>query len=371
MTAKASGQALEVGYLSPAPVPGSVLASGEIGYIVTNLRSIDTARVGDTVTLLSEPVIKALPGYQEVKSYVYAGLFPVSNDDYQALKDALEKLTLNDSALQYLPENSQVLGFGFRVGFLGLLHMDIVRERLEREYGLELIITSPSTDYRVKIIKGDTIIIKNAADLPDQEKIVSIEEPWIVGDIVCPKRYVGAVIQQIIIKRGQQKNVDYIDGELAIISFEAPLANVLIDFFDKLKSSTSGYGSLNYEFAGYRVGDLVRLDFLVAGERVDALSVVAHRQEVNKLGRDTVAKLRQAIPRQLFKVSLQAAIGGKIIAREDIPPLKKNVAAHLYGGDVSRKKKLWAKQARGKARMKRFGKVDIPTDTFVALLRRD
>lgn len=371
MSEGASGQALEVGFLSPTPKPLESLGTGEIGYVVTNFRAIDKARVGDTVTHTTQPAGQALPGYEEAKPFVYAGVFPVSSDDYQTLKTALGKLVLNDSALQYLPENSQVLGFGFRIGFLGLLHMDIVRERLEREYGLELIFTSPSTNYLVKTNDGKKQNIKNVADMPNQEKIVSIEEPWIKGEVVCPKQFVGTLIQQIIAARGQQNSINYYDGELAVVGFDAPLANVLTDFFDNLKSSTSGYGSFNYEFSGYKVADLVKVDFLVAGEKVDALSVVAHRQEAESLGRKTVIKLKDIIPKQLFKVSLQAAIGGKIIAREDIPPLKKNVTAHLYGGDVSRKKKLWAKQARGKARMKKFGKVDIPAETFMVMLKND
>lgn len=371
MATGAQAQALEVGSLTPDLSPKDRLETGEIGYIVTNLRSVAEARVGDTVTLSAEPAESALPGYKEAKPFVYAGLFPAGSDDYPALKEAIGKLALNDAALSYEPENSAVLGFGFRVGFLGLLHMEIVKERLQREYGLELIITNPSTDYQVQLTNNEEILIKNAADLPDASQIVQIKEPWIKGEILTPKAYVGAVIQLIVNGRGQQESVEFVDDKLSIIRFSAPLANVLTDFFDSLKSATSGYGSFSYELNDYKVEDLIRLDFLVANERVDALSVMVHRSEADKLGRETVKKLRQVIPRQMFEVSLQAAIGGKIIAREDISALKKNVTGHLYGGDVSRKKKLWAKQAKGKARMKKFGKVEIPAETFMVMLKRD
>jgi GTP-binding protein LepA len=370
MAAGSEGIALEIGSLSPSMQPNTVLKTGEIGYIVTNFKSVAQARVGDTVTLARQPASAALPGYQEVKPFVYAGIFPSSNEDYPALKDALEKLALNDAALRYAPENSQVLGFGFRIGFLGLLHMDIVKERLEREYDLELIITNPSTDYQVKLVTGETITIQNAADLPDMAKVAEIREPWIKGEVVCPKQYVGAVVQLIVAQRGTHKNIEYIDDQLTLVNFEAPLANMLTDFYDQLKSLTSGYGSFNYEIARYQAESLVRLDFLVAGERIDSLAMMVHRSESMRLGREIVAKLKEVIPKQLFQVTLQAAIGSKIIAREDIQALKKNVTGHLYGGDVSRKKKLWAKQKAGKARMKRFGKVDIPAETFAVLLHK-
>lgn len=373
MAASSDGLALEVGHLSPDMRPDKKLTSGQIGYIVTNFKSVAQARVGDTVSLLAavaHGAIAPLPGYQEAKPFVYAGIFPSSNEDYPALKDALEKLSLNDAALQYSPENSQVLGHGFRVGFLGLLHMDIIKERLEREHNLEIIITNPSTDYQVTTTKHDELTIKNAADLPDAMQVAQIREPWIKGEIACPQTYVGAVIELVVQQRGSHKHVEYVDDQLALVTFEAPLANMLTDFYDQLKSLTSGYGSFNYELADYRPEDLVRLDFLVASERVDSLSVMAHRSESMRLGREMVGRLKDVIPKQLFVVSLQAAIGGKIIAREDIPALKKNVTGHLYGGDVSRKKKLWAKQKAGKARMKRFGKVDIPAEAFTVLLKK-
>ncbi len=314
--------------------------------------------------------VQALPGYKEIKPFVYAGFFPVSNEEYQDLKEAVEKLSLSDSALQFEPENSPVLGFGVRIGFLGLLHMDIIRERLEREYDLDLVVTNPSTDYHVTMTTGEELDIKSAAELPDRTKVTEIREPWINGEIVVPQEYIGAVIQLIVSKRGRQKNLSYID-ERALVSFEAPLANLLTDFYDQLKSVTSGYGSFNYELDDYRAEDLVRVDFYIGGEMVDALSVMCHQSESQALGREIVAKLKEVVPRQSFEVSLQAAIGGKFIARENIGAYRKDVTGYLYGGDVSRKKKLLAKQAKGKKRMKRFGKVDIPSEAFTIMLKRD
>lgn len=367
----ADGLALEVGTLSPRMTPHQAIETGEIGYIVTNLKSTREAKVGDTVTLKNAPADKALPGYLEVKPFVYAGFFPESNEYYQELKDAVEKLSLSDSALQFTPENSPVLGYGVRIGFLGLLHMDIVRERLEREYNLELIVTNPSTDYKVTLVNGDELDIKSASELPDIAKVTEIREPWIDGEIVVPKEYVGAVVQLIVSRRGLQKNISYVDAQLALVSFDAPLANVLTNFYDQLKSATSGYGSFNYELHGYQAEDLVRVDFYVAGEKVDALSVMTHRSEAQGLGRTTVEKLKEVIPRQNFQVALQAAIGGKFIAREDLSAYRKDVTSGLYGGDVSRKKKVLAKQAKGKKRLKRFGKVDIPAEAFTVMLKRD
>lgn len=371
LSAQSNGLALEVGSLSPALLPSTELRTGEIGYIVTNLKSTREAKVGDTVTLAKSPATEPLPGYKDVRPFVYAGLFPDSGENYNLLKDAIEKLSLSDSALVYEPESSPVLGFGFRVGFLGLLHMDIVKERLEREYSLELIITNPSTDYHVQLLNGEEIVIKSASNLPDPARIKEIREPWIKGEIVAPKDYVGPVIQLIVNSRGYQKNVSYVDAQLALVSFEAPLANLLTDFYDQLKSITSGYGSFNYELDDYRAENLVRVDFYVAGDRIDALSVMAHKSEADRLGRDTVAKLKEVIPRQNFQVALQAAIGGRFIARADISAFRKDVTTGLYGGDVSRKKKVLAKQKKGKERMKRFGKVDIPADAFTVMLKRD
>lgn len=374
MATGARALALEVGRLAPGMTADSALTTGQIGYIVTNLKTTREARVGDTVTVRSgesdSAKIKPLPGYREVKPFVYAGFFPTSNEYYDALKEAVEKLSLSDSVLHYTPENSPVLGFGLRLGFLGLLHMDIVRERLEREYGLELIVTNPSTSYQVKLTDGTVLTIESADELPDRSKVAGIAEPWIGGEIVVPVDYVGSVIQLIVKKRGLQKNISYI-GERAVINFEAPMANLLTDFYDQLKSLTSGYGTYNYDLIGYREGDLVRVDFYVAGELVSALSLMCHRSESAKLGREVVRKLKEVIPRQQFAVSLQAGIGGKFIAREDLSSYRKDVTVKIHTGDPDRRAKLLDKQRRGKKRMKRFGKVDIPADAFTVMLKRD
>ena len=379
----ANALALEVGHLGPDMTPDPSLATGEIGYIVTNLKTTREARVGDTVTLknlvvgasqsteeMARALVEPLPGYKEVKPFVYAGFFPTSNEYYDALKEAVEKLSLSDSVLRFQPENSPVLGFGLRLGFLGLLHMDIVKERLEREYHLDLIVTNPSTSYHVKLTNGTEMDIESAAELPDRSMVESIAEPWIGGEIVAPSEYVGGIIQLIISKRGLQKNISYI-GERAVIDFEAPMANLLTDFYDQLKSITSGYGSYNYDLLGYRVEDLVRVDFYVAGELVSALSLMCHRSESQRLGREIVKKLKEVIPRQQFAVSLQAGIGGKFIAREDISSYRKDVTVKIHTGDPDRRAKLLDKQRRGKKRMKRFGKVDIPADAFTVMLKRD
>lgn len=371
LATSASGLALEVGSLQPEMLQGQSLQTGEIGYIVTNLKTTRQARVGDTVTAASNPANDPLPGYMDIKPFVYAGFFPESNEDYHAFKEAVDKLSLSDSALVAEPENSPVLGFGLRLGFLGLLHLDIVRERLNREYGMRLIITNPSTDYQVKLAGGKELDIRSAAELPDISTVEQIREPWVKGEIVAPASYVGAVIQLVAGARGLQKHIGYVDKQLAVIDFEAPLANLLTDFYDQLKSVTSGYGSFNYELAGYREEDLVKVDFYVAGERVDVLSLIVHRSEAEKVGRTAVEKLKEVIPRQQFKVALQAAIGGKFIAREDISAYRKDVTAGLYGGDSTRKRKQLEKQKKGKERLKRFGKVDIPAEAFSVLLKRD
>jgi len=370
MATDSDSVALEVGSLTPELTVGEKLQAGEIGYVVTNLKSTRDAKVGDTITLVSQPARDPLQGYKNIRPFVYAGFFPESNEQYLELKDAVEKLSLSDSALQFTPENSPVLGFGVRIGFLGLLHMDIVRERLEREYNLKLVITNPSTDYQVIMTNGQELDIKSANELPDTSQIRVILEPWVDGEIIVPEKYIGPVIQLIISKRGRQKNLSYVDRQ-AIISFDAPLANLLTDFYDKLKSVTSGYGSFNYELSGYKEEDLVKLDFYVAGEKVDALSIMIHRSEADHLGRDIVKKLKDVIPRQNFQVALQAAIGSKFIAREELSAYRKDVTIGLYGGDVTRKKKVLAKQKKGKERLKRFGKVDIPAEAFTVMLRRD
>ncbi len=371
MATGAEGIALEVGALHPQMSPNKQLNTGEIGYIVTNLKSTREAKVGDTVTLAKHAATEILPGYRDVKPFVYAGFYPESNEHFQELKDAVEKLSLSDSALQFAAESSPVLGFGVRIGFLGLLHMDIIRERLEREYNLELIVTNPSTDYQITLINGTELSIQSAAELPDPVSIAEIREPWIKGEIVVPREYVGGVVQLLVNKRGIQRNISYVDAQLALVAFDAPLANMLTDFYDQLKSISSGYGSFNYELDSYKAEDLVRLDFYVAGQCVEALSIMVHRSEAQRLGKEMVDKLKEVIPRQNFQVALQAAIGGKFIARADLSAYRKDVTTGLYGGDVSRKKKVLAKQAKGKKRLKRFGKVDIPHEAFHALLRRD
>jgi len=367
------GLALEVGYLAPKMEKGPSIKNGEIGYIVSNLKTTREAKVGDTITLAKNPTKTPLAGYKNVLPFVYAGFFTSSNEQFKDLKEAIERLALSDSALVWSAENSPVLGQGLRIGFLGLLHLDIIKERLEREFELDLIITNPSTDYKVKLTDGTELDIKSAAELPNMSKIAEIREPFAAGEIIVPKRLTGAVIDLVVKRRGLVKNLSYLEtGEDAqcLMAFEAPIANLLTDFYDKLKSATSGYGTFNYELADYRAGDLVRIDFYVAGEMVDALSVMAHRSEAEAIGREVTKKLKEAIPRQNFEVALQAAIGTKFIARETLGAYRKDVTVGLYGGDVSRKKKVLEKQKKGKARMKRFGKVDIPSEAFTLLLKR-
>lgn len=370
MAAESKGLALEVGILTPKMTPRNSLKAGEIGYIVTNLKTTREAKVGDTVTLAKDPAKEALPGYKNVLPFVYAGFFPVSNDQYKELKEAVEKLSLSDSALRFEPENSPVLGFGLRIGFLGLLHMDIIKERLEREFGLDLIVTNPSTNYEVVMNNGEVREIKSASDLPDVSEIKEIREPWVKGEIILPKEMIGGVLNLINSKRGHQTNLSYIEDR-AVIDFEAPMANLLTDFYDQLKSVTSGYASFNYELNGYKVEDLVRVDFLVGGHKMDALSVMAHRSEADGIGREVTKKLKEVIPRQNYEVALQAAIGARIIARETIGAYRKDVTVKIHTGDRDRKAKLLQKQKRGKARMKRFGKIDIPSEAFTVMLKRD
>lgn len=369
MATNTNGIALEVGALTPKMSPKPNLSEGEIGYIVTNLKTTREAKVGDTVTLAKTPATAPLPGYKNVLPFVYAGFFPVSNDQYDDLKEAVEKLALSDSALVFEPENSPVLGFGLRIGFLGLLHMDIIRERLEREFGLDLVITNPSTNYEVTTTDGEDLNIRSASDLPDQSTILEIREPWVKGEIILPQNMIGGVLNLINEKRGHQTNLSYIEDR-AVIDFEAPMANLLTDFYDQLKSVTSGYASFNYELSDYRPEDLVRLDFLVAGNRMDALSIMCHRTEADALGRSITKKLKEVIPRQNFEVALQAAIGAKIIARETIGAYRKDVTVKIHTGDRDRKAKLLEKQKKGKARMKRFGKIDIPSEAFTVMLKR-
>lgn len=370
MATATDGIALEVGSLTPKMTPEPSLKEGNIGYIVTNLKTTREAKVGDTVTLVKAPANTPLPGYKNVLPFVYAGFFPVSNDQYNELKDAVEKLAMSDSALHFEPENSPVLGFGLRIGFLGLLHMDIIRERLEREFNLDLVVTNPSTNYEVTLADGTELNIRSASDLPDQSTVLEIREPWVKGEIIVPQNMIGGVLGLINEKRGHQTNLSYIEDR-AVIDFEAPMANLLTDFYDQLKSITSGYASFNYELADYRAEDLVRLDFLVGGNRIDALSLMCHRSEADALGREITKKLKEVIPRQNYEVALQAAIGAKIIARETIGAYRKDVTVKIHTGDRDRKAKLLEKQKRGKARMKRFGKIDIPSEAFTVMLKRD
>ncbi len=367
---KAQGICLETGFLTMELNPQAEISSGEIGYIVTNFKSTSEAKVGDSVTLLNNPATNPLSGFKDVQPFVYAGFFPSSNEQFNSLKKAINKLSLSDSAISYSLENSPILGFGVRIGFLGLLHMDIVKERLEREYGLDLIVTNPSTDYLIRYTSGEVVNIKSAYELKDSTLISEIRERWIKGEIVTPKEYVGEILNLIISKRGLQKNISYINDQ-ALISFNAPLANILIDFYDQLKSITAGFGSFNYEIDDYRVENLVKVDFYIANQKIDSLSIIVHKNEASKVGRETVSKLKEIIPRQNFKVSLQAAIDGKFIAREDISAYRKDVTSGLYGGDVSRKKKVLAKQKKGKARLKNIGGIDLPPSVFTVMIKRN
>ena len=370
MASKINGIALDVGVLKPGMQPKDSLSEGEVGYIVTNLKTTREAKVGDTVTLYKKPAKTPLPGYKNVLPFVYAGFFPVSNDQYKDLKEAIEKLSLSDSALRFEPENSPVLGFGLRIGFLGLLHMDIIKERLEREFKLDLVVTNPSTNYQVRLNSGEELEIKSASNLPDTSYVAEIREPWVKGEIILPVSMIGNVLTLIVEKRGLQKNISYLEDR-AVINFEAPMANLLTDFYDQLKSLTSGYASFNYEISDYRPEDLVRVDFLIGGERMDALALMCHRSEADAIGRTITKKLKEVIPRQNFEVALQAAIGARIIARETIGAFRKDVTVKIHTGDRDRKAKLLEKQKRGKARMKRFGKIDIPSEAFTVMLKRD
>lgn len=370
MSKGVEGIALDVGILTPKMQAKAELKEGEIGYIVTNLKTTREAKVGDTITLVKMPAKRPLPGYKEVLPFVYAGFFPVANNQFKELKDALYKLSLTDSALRFETENSAILGFGLRIGFLGLLHMEIIKERLEREFKLDLIVTNPSTNYQILLKDKTELNIKTAGDLPDVMEILEIREPWVKGEIIVPSEMVGNVLNLINEKRGQQTNIGYIE-QRAIIAFEAPMANLLTDFYDQLKSATSGYASFNYEISDYRTEDLVKVDFLVAGSRVDALSVICHRTEAEVIGRKVTKKLKEVIPRQNFEVALQAGIGARILARETIGAYRKDVTVKIHTGDRDRKAKLLSKQKRGKARMKRFGKIDIPSEAFAVMLKRN
>lgn len=364
---------LEIGAVTPGGrVPSAVLETGQIGYVVTGLKEIGGCRVGDTITTRQSNV-DPLPGYKEVRPMVFAGVFPQEGDAFHRLRDAMERLKLNDSALVYESEHSPALGYGFRVGLLGMLHLEILKERLEREFNLDLIVTVPSVAYAVKFRDGRFTIIKSPIELPDPSFIESIEEPWVKIDIVSPTNYVGSIMQLVQERRGVYLNTEYLSGERAILHYDIPLAMIIVDFYDKLKSVTAGYASMNYEMTGYRAADVVRMDILVAEDPVEAFATLVYRDEADKSGRRIVHVLKDTIPRQNFVIKLQAAIGGKVVASERISALRKDVTAKLYGGDVTRKRKLLEKQKKGKARMAEFGKgkVSIPTDAYLKVLKRE
>ena len=360
----------QVGVFTPKSLQKDSLAAGEVGFIISGIKELKAAKVGDTVTLATRPADAALPGFKEIQPQVFAGLFPVESNQYEQLRESLEKLQLNDASLQFEPEVSQALGFGFRCGFLGLLHMDIVQERLEREFDMDLITTAPSVVYEVTMRDGETILIDNPDKLPDPGKIETIREPVMTVQIFLPAEYVGAIMTLCTNKRGNQINMAY-HGRQVQLTYEIPLNEIVLDFFDKMKSSSRGYASMDYEFKEYRASDVVKVDVLINQEKVDALAIIVHRANSQYRGRELVSKMRELIPRQMFDVAIQAAIGAHIIARENVKALRKNVLAKCYGGDISRKKKLLEKQKAGKKRMKQVGTVEIPQEAFLAILQVD
>src|SRR5438105_576651 len=361
----------EVGWFAPRPRPAEKLTAGEVGYVTAAIKNVVDARVGDTITAAEHGATTPLPGYRQVKPMVFAGLFPTNSDQFSDLKEALEKLQLNDGALSFEPENSAALGFGFRCGFLGLLHLEIVQERLEREFELELITTAPTVEYRVKLKRGEVMEVDNPALLPDPTMIETISEPFVKLSIIVPSTYVGPMMELCQERRGAFKHLEHSPGDRVVIEYEIPLGEIIHDFYDQLKSRSKGYASMDYEMIGFREGDLVKLDVLVAGEPVDALSLISHRSKAQIQGRKLVEKLKAIIPRQLYEVPIQAAIGGKIVARETIPAMRKDVIAKCYGGDVTRKRKLLEKQKEGKKRIKRVGSIEIPQEAFMAVLKLD
>jgi GTP-binding protein LepA len=359
---------LEVGYFTPQLIASGSLTAGEVGYIATGFKNVKDCQVGDTVTLSARPAREALAGYRPAKPMVFAGIFPVEGDDYPILRDALERLKLNDASLVYEPESSVALGFGFRCGFLGLLHMEIIQERLEREYNLDILATAPSVEYMVTRTNGEVVSVHNPAELPPPNEYVKIEEPLMDISIFTPARYIGAIMDLVSTRRGEFQAMNYIEEDRVHLTYRMPLGELIIDFYDQLKSRTQGYASLDYSFARYAESDLVKLDVLVNGQPVDALSLISHRDKATYQGRQLVDKLKELIPRQLFEVPIQAAIGGRIVARETVKAMRKNVLAKCYGGDVTRKRKLLEKQKEGKKRMKRVGSVEIPQEAFMAVL---
>jgi GTP-binding protein LepA len=356
----------ELGFFSPGMTPADVLSAGEVGYVVTGLKDVSRLRVGDTITSVRHAAAEALPGYKDVKPMVFAGLFPTDSDDYPELRDALERLKLNDAALVYEPETSQALGFGFRCGFLGLLHMEIVRERLEREFDLDLLVTAPTVAYRVQERNADWVEVHNPAEFP--REVEEVEEPYVAASIIVPKEYVGTVMELNNERRGAFGRIEYLSPERVHLTYELPLAEIVLDYYDQLKSRTRGYASFDYDLAGFKPGQLVRVDILVGGESVDALSLIVHRDLAYDRGRLLVEKLREEIPRQMFDVAIQAAIGSRVIARETVKAKRKDVLAKCYGGDITRKRKLLEKQKAGKKRMKQVGAVEVPQEAFLAVL---
>jgi GTP-binding protein LepA len=358
----------DIGYFGPELTSVDTLRAGEVGYVITGMKDVSQLRVGDTLTTRANPASQALPGYQEVKPMVFCGLFPVETDEFSDLRDALEKLELNDAALTWEPETSQALGFGFRCGFLGLLHMDIVRERLEREYDLELLATTPNVEYEVTLTDGAVLTVHSPSDMPDRARVAEIREPYIRATILCPKEHVGAVMELCQERRGRHVDMSFLSEARVQLRYDLPLAEIVLDFFDHLKSRTRGYASLDYEIVGMRPADLVKLDILLAGDAVDALSMVVHRDKAYGAGRALTERLSKQIPRQQFEVAIQAAIGSKIIARESVKPIRKDVIAKCYGGDISRKRKLLEKQKAGKKRMKQVGRIEVPQEAFLSVL---
>jgi len=362
---------VEIGFFTPAMAPVDELCAGEVGYIATGLKTIQECRVGDTITLAINGASEPLPGYAQVKPMVFAGIYPTDNDDYHNLRDALEKLQLNDASLVFEPETSQALNFGFRVGFLGLFHMEIIQERLEREYDLDILATAPSVEYRIVKRDGEHIAIDSPAQLPPENEIAEIHEPWMKIQIYTPQGYIGAIMDLVINKRGEYINTDYLDANRVILTYRLPLSELIIDFYDKLKSITQGYASLDYQFDSYREGDLVKLDILVNNEPVDALALIVHKDDAYYKGQRLVSRLKDLIPRQMFVVPIQAAVGKRVISRANVSAVRKDVLSKCYGGDITRKKKLLEKQKKGKKRMKMIGQVEVPQEAFMALLSLD
>ena len=371
MASDATYEVVEVGVHTPKEQRKNFLAAGDVGYFTAAIKDIKDVSVGDTVTFAENPSLNALPGYKKLNPMVYCGLFPIDSNDYEDLKEALDKLKLNDASLVYTPETSQALGFGFRVGFLGLLHMDVIEERIDREFGINLIATAPSVSYHVYLTDGSMLEIDNPNDLPDATYIKYIEEPYVKATIMLPNEYVGAVMEICQYKRGQFINMEYLDEKRVTLYYDIPLSEVVFDFFDRLKSNTKGYASFDYELSSYKRSSLVKMDILLNGEKVDALSIILHKESAHARGKAITEKLKELLPRQMFEVPIQAAIGGKIVARSDLRALKKDVLAKCYGGDITRKKKLLEKQKEGKKRMKQVGSVEIPQSAFLAVLSLD